>query len=249
MATFTNKIVFVTGASSGIGEATALAFAEAGARVYGTARTDAAAREARARYPQIHWLKLDVRDAGAVRAAVDSVVKEAERIDVLVNNAGVARLLPLQATSADDIALQFETNVYGLTYVTQAALPALQGARGTIVNVASTSGHKAQQFGSLYGATKAAVESLTRSWALELAPSGVRVNAISPGPVRTPIIGKLGLPSEMIATLAEALPKSLPLQRIGEPSEIAHWVLALADSGAGWVTGQVFSIDGGQSIA
>ena len=249
MATFSNKVVLVTGANSGIGEATAIAFAEAGAEVYGTARTDVALGEARAKLPKIRWVKLDVRDASAARGAVQAVVKEAGRLDVLVNNAGVARLLPLQATSPEDIAVQFETNVYGLTYVTQAALPALQSSRGTIVNVASTSAHKAQPFGSLYAASKAAVETLTRSWALELAPAGVRVNAVSPGPVRTPIIGKLGLPPDVVAGMAEAIPASLPLRRIGETTDIARWILALGDPSVTWVTGQVLSIDGGMSIS
>jgi NAD(P)-dependent dehydrogenase (short-subunit alcohol dehydrogenase family) len=248
MPRFSNKVVLITGANSGIGEATAVAFADAGAQVYGTARNDATLGEARARHPQIHWVKLDVRDASAARRAVELVVKEADGVDVLVNNAGVARLLPLHATSPEDIALQFETNVYGVTYVTQAALPALRIARGSIVNIGSVSGHKAQRFGSLYAASKAAVAALTRSWALELAAEGVRVNAIAPGPVNTPIVGKLGLPPAAVAAMAEAIPKSLPLPRFGEPADIAPWILHLADPAATWITGQVVSVDGGMSV-
>lgn len=229
-----------------MGEATAVAFAEAGAKVYGTARSDETLAAARGKHPQVNWVKLDVRDAGAARVAVEGLVKEAGRLDVLVNNAGAARLLPLAATSVEDVALQFEANVYGPTYVTQAALAALQDAKGAIVNIGSVAGHRPDMVGSVYAATKAAVESLTRSWAREFAPH-VRVNAIAPGPVNTPILGKVGLPPDVIAAMAEHITKSLPLGRIGQPADIARWVLALADSSV-WVTGQVLSVDGGMSL-
>jgi NAD(P)-dependent dehydrogenase (short-subunit alcohol dehydrogenase family) len=247
MGTFSSKVVLVTGANSGMGEATAVAFAGAGATVYGTARSEDTLAAARANHPQVRWVMLDVRNANQARTAVAGVVKEAGGLDVLVNNAGAARLLPLATTSPEDIALQFETNVFGLTYVTQAALAALQSSKGAIVNIGSVAGHRPDVRWSLYAASKAAVESLTRSWALELAPHGIRVNAIAPGPVKTPIFGKVGLPPEVLGAMAEQIPKSLPLGRMGDTSDIAPWVLALADSSA-WVTGQVLSVDGGMSV-
>jgi NAD(P)-dependent dehydrogenase (short-subunit alcohol dehydrogenase family) len=248
MNTFSKEVILVTGASSGIGEAIALAFAVAGAKVYGTARTEEALAEVRARHPQVNWVRLDVRDGIAARGAVEGVVKHAGRLDVLVNNAGVARPGPLQGTRAEDVALQFETNVYGLTYVTQAALPALQEAKGSIVNIGSAAGHKPTPGLSLYAASKAAVESLTISWALELAPHRVRVNAIAPGPTETPVFGKFGLPPDMLAGMKEGIVKSLPLGRIAQPAEIARWVVALADPSVTWMTGQVLSVDGGMSL-
>jgi NAD(P)-dependent dehydrogenase (short-subunit alcohol dehydrogenase family) len=248
MTAFSGKVVLVTGANSGIGESAAIAFLEAGGAVYGMARREAAFAEARHRHPKIRWVLADVRDASAVRRAVGGILEKEGRLDVLVNNAGAFRPGPLEGTRAEDIALQFETNVYGLTYTTQAALPALCGAKGTIVNVSSAAGHKPGPGYSLYAATKAAVESLTVSWALELAPKGVRVNAIAPGPVETQAFANAGLPPEAIAGLKAGITKSLPLGRMAQPAEIARWIVAIADPASAWVTGQVLSIDGGMSL-
>jgi NAD(P)-dependent dehydrogenase (short-subunit alcohol dehydrogenase family) len=248
MSSFSKEVVLITGANSGIGEATAIAFAAAGASVYGTARTESTLAAARASHPRVHWVKMDVRDGRATRGAVEQIVAEAGRLDVLVNNAGTVRVGPLHVVGEDDIALQFETNVYGLTYVTQAALTALQNAKGTIVNIGSAAGHKPSAGLSIYAATKAAVESLTLSWARELAPHGVRVNAIAPGPVDTQVLSKAGLPPAAIAGMRESLAKSLPLGRMAQPAEIARWVVALADPSVTWVTGQILSVDGGMSL-
>ena len=248
MKGYEGKVVLVTGANSGIGEATAVALVEAGAKVYGTARREAVLLEVRATHPRIHWVLSDVRDPASTRKAVEAVVREAGRLDVLVNNAGAFRPGPLEASSPADIALQFETNVYGVTYATQAALPALRETRGSIVNISSAAGHKPGPGFSLYAASKAAVESLTRSWAAELAPSGVRVNAIAPGPVETPVFINAGLPADMIAGMKEGLTKSLPLGRMAQPGEIAHWIVLVADPASTWMTGQILSVDGGMSL-
>jgi NAD(P)-dependent dehydrogenase (short-subunit alcohol dehydrogenase family) len=248
MSSFAKEVVLITGANSGIGEATAIAFTEAGANVYGTARTESALAAARVSHPRIHWIRMDVRDGGATRVAVEQIVAEAGRLDVLVNNAGTVLIGPLQVVHEDDIALQFETNVYGLTYVTQAALTALLTSKGTIVNIGSAAGHKPSPGLSIYAATKAAVESLTRSWARELAPHGVRVNAIAPGPVDTPILSKAGLPPAAVAGMREGLAKSVPLGRMAQPAEIARWIVALAAPSVTWVTGQILSVDGGMSL-
>jgi hypothetical protein len=116
------------------------------------------------------------------------------------------------------------------------------------VNISSAAGHKPAPGGGHYAASKAAVESLTQSWALELAPQSVRVNAIAPGPVDTPGFDKAGLPPETVAAVKASFVKQVPLGRMGGPEEVARWVLALADPRATWVTGQIISIDGGQAI-
>jgi NAD(P)-dependent dehydrogenase (short-subunit alcohol dehydrogenase family) len=245
---FEGKVVLVTGANSGIGETAAVRLQEAGATVFGLARREDAVAAARSRHPRIHWLLADVTNEAQVSAAVESAVKEGGRLDVLVNNAGIGAFVPLEQSTAEIVRSQFEVNVFGLTFVTRAALAALKASRGSIMNIGSAAGHKPMPSGSHYGATKAAVESLTRSWAVELAPFGVRVNAIAPGPTDTPVFEKLGVPKEAIGAVKAQFVKQVPLGRIATTDEIVHWIVALADPSVTWVTGQVLSIDGGMSL-
>jgi len=245
---FEGKAVLVTGANSGIGETAAVRLQEAGATVFGLVRREDALAAARSRHPRVHWLLADVTNEAQVSAAVQTAAKEGGRIDVVVNNAGSGTFAPLEQSTAEMVRSQFEVNVFGLTNVTRAALAALKSSRGSIVNIGSAAGHRPMPGGSHYGATKAAVESLTRSWAVELAPFGVRVNAIAPGPTDTPVFEKLGLPKEAISAAKAQFVKHVPLGRIASTDEIVHWIVALADPSVTWVTGQVLSIDGGMSL-
>lgn len=232
--TFAGKSILVTGASAGIGEAAAVAFAQAGGRVYSLSRTQPRAAE-------LHWLEGDVARAGAAKAAVERVLADSGRLDVLVNNAGVFEFAPLAASSEAMIRRQLEVNVVGLVLATQAALPALVASKGQILNLSSAAGHKAVPNGSIYAMTKAAVESLTRSWALELAPQGVRVNAVAPGPTQTRGFAAMPVP-------ADAFVAQVPLARLATAEEVAAWIARVADPSATWLTGEILRIDGGMSL-
>jgi NAD(P)-dependent dehydrogenase (short-subunit alcohol dehydrogenase family) len=245
---FEGKVVLVTGATSGIGEAAAIAFSDGGAKVFGTARSRDKLSLARARHPRIGWLEVDVSRSDEAKAAVEAMVREAGRLDTLVNNAGVFQFASLEQATEELVRAQFETNVYGATFVTQAALAHLKASRGTIINVSSAAGHKPAPGGAHYAASKAALESLTRSWALELAPHGVRVNAVAAGPTATPGFDKMGLPPEDVPAAKASFVSQVPLGRMASPEEVAHWILALADPGVTWVTGAVLAIDGGMSL-
>lgn len=245
MKMFDGRVVLVTGASSGIGEAAAAAFETAGARVYGLASREATLREARARHPAIRWLAADLGDQAEIAAAVTTITAEEGRLDTLVNNAGIYLFAPLGGSSDEMMRRQFETNVFGLVAITQAALPMLIESKGTIVNVSSTSARKPTPNQSVYAATKATVESLTRSWAVELGPSGVRVNAVAPGPTATPGTARLPFPKEMLEAARAQIISALPLGRIGTSEEVAHWIVQLAAPNVTWVTGQVIGVDGG----
>jgi NAD(P)-dependent dehydrogenase (short-subunit alcohol dehydrogenase family) len=246
--TFEGKVALVTGANSGIGEAAALALYEAGAQVFATARRKEALDAARTRHPQLHWLLADVTKPDQVTQALATIVSEAGRLDVLINNAAIFVFAALEEAKDDDVRAQFEVNVLGTSRVTQAALPALRASKGAIVNISSAAGHKPAPNGSHYAATKAAIESLTRSWALELAPHGVRVNAVAPGPTETAGFAKLAPSTEMLPAVKAAFLKQVPLARMASSAEIARWVVAVAEPTNTWMTGEILAIDGGMSL-
>jgi NAD(P)-dependent dehydrogenase (short-subunit alcohol dehydrogenase family) len=245
-----DMVIIVTGGSSGIGRATALSFADHGARVIITGRREASLEATAAEHPNITGLIADVATPDDAARTIAKAIDTWGHLDVLVNNAGAGALLSLADTTLDRMMKIFFVNVFGPSLLATAALPHLTATRGTIINVSSTFGHKAVAGLSHYAASKAALEHLTRCWALEVAPLGVRVNAVAAGPTQSgALTGMMGLSAEQAAAVEAQERERIPLKRRGKPEEIARWIVRLADPDSQWTTGQVIAVDGGLGLA
>jgi NAD(P)-dependent dehydrogenase (short-subunit alcohol dehydrogenase family) len=249
MVAMKNKVVIVTGGSSGIGLAAAQMFAAAGAKVVITGRRESALDAAVTQNPNLAALAADASQPEDVERTIGHAVDKFGRLDVLVNNAGAGAILPLADATAARIGDIFAVNVVGPSLLAAAALPHLKTSRGTIVNVSSTYGHRPIAGLSHYAASKAALEQLTRCWALELAPLGIRVNGVAAGPTESgALTGMMRLTAEQAEAVKAQERERIPLRRRGEPDDVARWILSLADPAASWVTGQVIAVDGGLGL-
>ena len=244
-----SPVVLITGALTGIGRATALAFAKGGASVVVSGRREdagqALAAELRNLGAQAEFGQADVRHDDDVRNLVDRTVKRFGRLDVAVNSAGSeGKPGPVTEQTAESYAAAFDTNVLGTVLSMKHELRAMQGQRhGSIINLSSTMGHKAAPGASIYTASKHAVEGLTKAAALEGAAFGVRVNAVAPGPIETGMLNRFtGSDEKKTALIA-----GVPLKRAGEPQEIAKVIVFLGLEEASFLTGQIVSVDGGKS--
>src|SRR6202140_3173497 len=244
-------VVLITGALTGIGRATALAFAQEGSRLVVSGRRDDAGQalvtEIRALGAEAEFIRADVRHERDVQNLVDRTVARFGRLDVAVNNAGTeGRPGPVTEQSVDSYAAPFDTNVLGTLLSMKHELRVMQAqGGGSIINISSTYGHLGARGAAVYAASKHAVEGLTKSAALEAAGSGVRVNAVAPGPIETAMLNRFTGSAERKAGLVAGV----PLQRVGEPDEIANAIVFLASSKSSFTTGQVLSVDGGKSAA
>lgn len=245
--TFENRVVLITGGGTGIGAAAAELLVRDGAKVVITGRTERALRDTAARHAGIGYVVADVSRPGDVARTIAEVTSRHGRLDALVNNAGIAEVAPLSHVDTDHVRRLFDINVAGVIEMTRAALPLLERTKGAVVNVASTVADQPFANMSVYSATKAAIVALTRAWAHELAPLGVRVNAVSPGVVETPMFdaAKLRISAEQMKGMAPALLARIPMGRFGTPGDIAPVIAFLASSAAGFVTGAQYAVGGG----
>ncbi|MFF9847304.1 SDR family NAD(P)-dependent oxidoreductase [Streptomyces litmocidini] len=243
------RVVVVTGAGTGIGRATARSFAAQGATVVAVGRREEPLRETAEGHPGIRPFAADVTAEGAAEEIVRAALTDHGRLDVLVNNAGISAGGPLGTLDRSVIAPLLETNLVAPVLLTQAAVPALRESRGVVVNVTTTIGQRGWPASSVYPATKSALETLTRCWAVELAPAGVRVVAVAPGAIETPIADHMGLTPEQRKAVRDWQLAHTPLGRVGRPEEVSWAITALAAPDAAFLTGTVLPVDGGALVS
>jgi NAD(P)-dependent dehydrogenase (short-subunit alcohol dehydrogenase family) len=245
MSRLKDKVAVVTGGNSGIGLATAKRLQEEGAKVVISGRSKKTLDEAvKTIGDGVLAIQADVSHLDDLDKLYGEVSKKLGKIDVLFVNAGVAKFAPLADTSEGTYDEQFGTNVKGAYFTIQKALPLLNDGASIILNT-SVAGSKGNIATSAYSATKAALRSLARTAAAELVERGIRVNAVAPGPIVTPIFDKTGLPKEAIDEWSKQILERVPMKRFGQPEEVAATVAFLASEDASYITGVEINVDGG----
>jgi NAD(P)-dependent dehydrogenase (short-subunit alcohol dehydrogenase family) len=249
---FANKVVFVTGATSGIGHAVAVKFAAASACVVALGRHQSALRQVETEIKNAGGepltLAVDVTNLGESQRAIDETVNRFGGLDVLVNAAGHISTGSIENTSLADWDAMMNVNLRAVFQLMQIAAPYLIKTKGNIVNVSSVTGLRSFPGVLAYCVSKAGVDQLTRCAALELAPQGVRVNAVNPGVVITEIHKRGGMSEENYEKFLEHSKTTHPIGRVGDPKEIAELVFYLASDKASWITGATYQIDGGRAL-
>jgi 3-oxoacyl-[acyl-carrier protein] reductase len=246
MAKLTGKVAVVSGASKGIGAGIAEELAKDGAAVivnYSSSPEGAQAvvKKIKAAGGKAKAVQADLSQPGEAKKLIDAAVAEFGKLDILVNNAGVYSFVPLEKIDEQHYDRIFSLNVKGLLFATQAAVRVFGENGGTVINISSVASLNAVPTASVYSATKAAVDSLTRTLAAELGPKGIRVNSVLPGPVDTE--GTQAIAE--FEQLRDTFVPQTPLRRIGTPHDIATAVSFLASEDSGWITGQVIPVSGG----
>ena len=247
MNKLTEKVAVITGGNSGIGLATAHRFVKEGARVAIMGRD---AETVRAAVDELGdgaiGVQGDVTNMGDLDHLFDTVREKFGSIDLLFVNAGVGQVRPIEAVDEAHFDLQFGVNVKGAYFTVQKALPFMNDGGAIVLNTSIANQTGNANF-SVYSATKAALRSLARTLSAELVDRGIRVNAISPGPIETPIFGRLGLPEDALEGLAQHFTEQVPMHRFGQADEIANAVLFLGSPESSFVLGHELVVDGGMS--
>ena len=241
------KTAVITGGNSGIGLATAKLYKDQGASVIITASSDSSYAKAQSEYGNdFDIIKTDVSNLEEIKELAAKVKKKYGTIDILFANAGVATFAPLSEVTNDHFDKHFNTNVKGLLFSVQQFVPIINKGGSVIL---TTSGMNTKGFpgASVYSATKSAVRSIARTLSAELIPQGIRVNALSPGPVETPIFGKMGMSEEEVKGMTEQVQSMTPIGRFGQPDELARAALFLGSDDSSFVMGSELVVDGGLS--
>jgi NAD(P)-dependent dehydrogenase (short-subunit alcohol dehydrogenase family) len=242
-------VVLITGALTGIGRATAIAFATRGAKLVVAGRRDevgqALVRELRSLGSEAEFINADVRKEDEVRALVDKTVARFGRLDIAVNNAGTqGQGGPITDQTAESYASTFDTNVLGVILSMKHEVRVMQGqGSGSIINISSTYGHKGAARASVYVGSKHAVEGITKAVALEVAKTGIRVNAVAPGPTDTDMLTRFTGTPENKAVLMT----TVPMGRLGHSEELANAIVFVASDEASFITGNILNVDGGKT--
>jgi 2-hydroxycyclohexanecarboxyl-CoA dehydrogenase len=245
VGTLEDKIAIVTGAGQGIGRAIADKLAAQGATVVVTDLDEASAKQTAAGLPGAVAIRADVTDRQDVQAAVDRVMQQFGRVDVLVNNAGWDKASPFVDSDPADWDRAIAVNLYGVLHTCHAVLPIMAGqGGGAVVNLGSDAGRVGSSGEAVYSAAKGGVIAFTKSLARETARHQVRVNCVCPGPTDTALFASFAGPK-----LREALTKAIPFRRLGQPADVANVVAFLASDEAAFVTGQTVSVSGGLTMS
>ena len=246
MRDLSGKSVVVTGGNSGIGYATARKLKELGAAVMITGRNPQAVDQA-ATELGVLGVVADQANLRDIDRLVERAKDEFGRVDVLFINAGVAAFAPVEHLTEEQFDTTMNVNFKGAFFTLQKFLPILRDG-ASVINLSSINAYTGMPNTAIYAASKAALNSLTRTAAFELASRRIRVNSVNPGPTNTAIFGKLGMPDEAIQEFASAMQNRIPLKRFGEPEEVANLVAFLASDDSSFITGGEYNIDGGTNL-